>query len=204
MKKNEYKAHIDKFVSTKYDFIRTCGKNIMKGKKLNYEDLVSELLIFLYDNKEKLEPYVTNDPINYNDLTAFSISWMKLQAEYATTPFSKKYSNRSTDWEMPEIAGEDLSDTNTLEEDYVKDLRTIYTDEQVHNILKIHDIYPNLTKSQQILFKAYFLEDLSYDKIKEKYHFYRTDKNGKIKYYKSKKSIYNLMLELKNEIKGRL
>jgi hypothetical protein len=202
MKKSEWKTHIDKFINSKYDFIRTCAKNIMKGKKLNYDDLVSELVLFIYDNQERLLPYLSNDPNTYNDLTAFSISWMKLQAKYSTTPFSKKYNNMATEWEMPEIATEVSADLD--EADYIKDLKTIYTDDQVENILKIHEIYPTLSKSQQILFKAYFLEDLSYDKIKEKYHFFRKDKNGKVVYYKSKKSIYNLMLELKNEIKGKL
>jgi hypothetical protein len=202
MKKSEWKTHIDKFINSKYDFIRTCAKNIMKGKKLNYDDLVSELVLFIYDNQERLLPYLSNDPNTYNDLTAFSISWMKLQAKYSTTPFSKKYNNMATEWEMPEIATEVNADLD--EADYIKDLKTIYTDDQVENILKIHEIYPTLSKSQQILFKAYFLEDLSYDKIKEKYHFFRKDKNGKVVYYKSKKSIYNLMLELKNEIKGKL
>jgi hypothetical protein len=89
------------------------------------------------------------------------------------------------------------------EDEYIKDLRTTYTDSQVENILKIHDIYPTLTKSQQILFDAYFLENLSYEKIKNKYTFYET-KNGKKVYYRSRTSISKLMTGLKDEIRKKL
>jgi len=85
----------------------------------------------------------------------------------------------------------------------MRDLRNVYTEEQVEKIMKVHDIYPTLSNVNRILFDAYFMENLSYDKIKEKYTFFRT-KDGKKIFYKSKKSIYNLMLELKNEIKRKL
>jgi hypothetical protein len=98
---------------------------------------------------------------------------------------------------------EEIDFDNINDDEYINDLRTIYTDEQINKILKIHDIYPELSKINKILFDAYFLKGLSYDKIKDQYTFFRT-KNGKKVYYKSKKSIYNLMIELKNEIKSKL
>lgn len=102
---------------------------------------------------------------------------------------------------MPEVPDAPSAEP---EDEYIQDLRRIYNDDQVNNILKIHDIYPNLSKVHKILFQAYFIEGLSYDKIKDKYDFFRTDKNGKTVHYKSKKSIYNLMNELKEEIKRQL
>ncbi len=202
MRKSEYKAHIDAFISGKWNFLNTCAKNIMKGKKLSPDDLLGELAIYLYGAYERLAPYIQNDTVDYKDITAFSLSWMKLQAQFTTTPFSRTYTPKARGEEMPDLACE--AQPESVEDEYIKDLRSIYTDDQVEKIMKIHDIYPTLSETHKILFRAYFLENLSYDKIRMKYDFFRTDKNGKRIYYKSKKSIYNLMMELKEEINKRL
>lgn len=196
---------INDFLEKRYEFIYDCATNILKNKKTEAGDLVSELAIFLYDNKEKLEPY-----IDIKMLEGFSVSWMRIQGQYDNTPFSKKMNiNKRHDDIRDENIIEKIQHLDEIDfdhmndEEYIKDLRTIYTDEQIKSILKIHDIYPGLSKINKILFDAYFLKGLSYDKIKDQYTFFRT-KNGKKVYYKSKKSIYNMMTELKNEIKGRL
>lgn len=202
MKKTEYKKRIDDFLVLNWDFLLKCARNCLIGKKTSHNDLVGELTLYLYDNQTKVQPYF-EDENNSNAILAFSISWLKLQATHNTTPYSRKFQSRSNEGEIPEVASI-AEPEDTLEEDYIKDLRNIYTDKQIERILKINDIYPTLSKVNKILFKAYFVEDLSYDKIKEKYDFFRTDKNGKRIYYKSKKSIYNLMVELKNEIRKNL
>jgi hypothetical protein len=126
---------------------------------------------------------------------------MKLQAQHKTTPFNRKYkTNNNESIDIPDTEAEGVDIT---EEEYIRDLRTHYTDEQIGKIMKIHDIYPTLDNVNRLLFDAYFIEDLSYDKIREKYTFFRT-KGGKKVYYKSKKSIYNLMLGLKSEIWKKL
>ena len=201
MKKTEYKKRIDTFLTINYNFLLKCGRNCLIGKKTSHYDLVAELVIYLYDHQEKIQPYFEDE--NINAVLAFSISWLKLQATHSTTPYSRKFQSRSNEGEIAEVVSI-AEPEDTLEEDYIRDLKTIYTDSQVEKILRVQEIYPQLSKVNQILFRAYFLEDLSYDKIKEKYDFFRTDKNGKRIYYKSKKSIYNLMVELKNEIKKNL
>ena len=205
MTNKQYKELISDFLSKRYVFIYECATNILKNKKTEAGDLVSELAIFLYDNKDKLEPY-----IDIKMLEGFSVSWMRIQGQYDNTPFSKKmninkrHEDIGDEAIIDKIQHMDEIDFDHMNDDeYVKDLRNIYTEEQIASILKIHDIYPNLSKINKILFDAYFLKGLSYDKIKDQYTFFRT-KNGKKVYYKSKKSIYNLMIELKNEIKRHL
>jgi hypothetical protein len=135
---------------------------------------------------------------------------MRIQGQFDNTPFSRKmninkrHDNIGDEHIIDKIKEiEEIDFDNINDDEYINDLRTIYTDEQINKILKIHDIYPELSKINKILFDAYFLKGLSYDKIKDQYTFFRT-KNGKKVYYKSKKSIYNLMIELKNEIKSKL
>lgn len=199
MTKSQYKKTIDTFISGRYEYLLECATNILKGKTCDPGDLVSELIIYLYDNQEKLDPY-----ISIKMLEGFSVSWLKLQAQYDNTTFMRKY-KRNRNAEGAEDIRDESEQTGeeTLEEEYIKDLRRVYTEEQVENIMKIHDIYPTLTTPQQILFRAYFIEGLSYDKIKDKYTFFE-NKNGKKIYYKSKVSIFNLMTELKEEIRKKL
>jgi hypothetical protein len=207
MTKGEYKKIVDEFLNRRYYFIYDVAKNISKNKITDPSDLVSELVIFLYDNKLKLEPY-----IDINMLEGFSVSWMRLQAQYDTTPFNIKYKGKRVEYieekngDIPfEIEDETIIDYDHLDEDeYVKDLRYVYNDIQIKKILKVHDIYPSLSKVNKLLFDAYFMENLSYDKIKDKYTFFRTDKNGKKRYYKTRYSVYQLMIKLKEEINNKL
>jgi hypothetical protein len=108
--------------------------------------------------------------------------------------------------EIPfEIEDQTIIDYDHLDEDeYIKDLRYVYNDIQIKKILQIHDIYPSLSKVNKMLFDAYFMEGLSYDKIKDKYTFFRTDKNGNKIYYKTRYSVYQLMIKLKEEINNKL
>lgn len=198
MSKKEYKKIIDSFITIRWDFLQECSMNITKNKKIEGGDLLSELILFLYDNQDKIEPY-----LDIKMLEGFSVSWMKLQAQHKTTPFNRKY-GRNNNEDGVEIPDTECQDTDDLtEEEYIRDLKSIYTDEQIEKILRIHEIYPTLDRVNKLLFDAYFMEDLSYDKIREKYTFFRT-KNGKKVFYKSKKSIYNLMLGLKTEIWKKL
>jgi hypothetical protein len=212
MTKQQYKKTIDNFLSQRFTFLLECAGNILKSKISDPSDLIGELVLYLYDNQIKLQPYLDGTlpdlmSMKGTMLEGFSVSWMRLQAAHATTPFNRKHMlNSGTHQEDFNIESvEDMIDESIdfCEDDYIKDLRTIYSDCQVENILKIHTIYPNLSEVHKLLFNAYFMEGLSYDKIREKYTFFRT-KNGKKVYYKSKKSIYNLMLELKNEIKKNI
>ena len=198
MTNKEYKKMVDTFLQTKYEFLCECARNITFKMKTDPTELVSELAIFLYENKEKLEPYMDNKM-----LEGFSVSWLKIQGRYKTSPFNRKclYQNDKMTDQIPDIEATEQS--QETEDPYITDLRNVYTDEQIENILKIHEIYPGLHPSHQILFKAYFIEDLTYDKIKDKYTFFKMV-NGKRINYKSKYSIHKMMVDLKNEIKKKL
>lgn len=192
-----YKEIIDEFVSINFNFLLECAKNIVKSKKTDGNDLVAELVLYLYDHPQKIEPYLDIDM-----LLPFSISWMNLQSKWKTTNFNRKY---QINIEYDELVLENIADDNIPipEDPYIQDLRKVYTDEQIKKILKVYDIYPSLSKTSQIIFKAYFEEGLSYDKIKDKYKFFKKVGN-KIVYYKSKATIFTLMTNLKNEINNKL
>jgi hypothetical protein len=198
MSNKEYKQKIDNFLQTRYNFLCECAKNITFKMKTDPNELVSELAIFLYTNKSKLDPYMDGKM-----LEGFSVSWLKIQGRHKTSPFNRKcmYQNEKTTDQIPEQEAPEQSLEN--EDPYITDLRSIYTDDQIENILKIHDIYPTLHQSHQILFKAYFIEDLTYDKIKDKYTFYKIV-NGKRINYKAKSSVFKMMTDLKKEIKKKL
>lgn len=198
MTQKKYKQTVDEFLTNRYDFLLECATNITYKMKTDPYELVSELAIFLYTNKEKLDPYLDGKM-----LEGFSVSWLKIQGRHKTSPFNRKclYQNDKNTDQIPEQ--EDQIQSTETEDPYITDLRNIYTDNQINNILKIHDIYPTLHTSHQILFKAYFLENLTYDKIKDKYTFYKII-NGKQINYKSKYSIHKMMLGLKEEIKKKL
>lgn len=197
MTQKEYKKLIDAFLTKRYSYLCECASNITWTKNVDPSELVSELAIFLYENKTKLEPYIDGKM-----LEGFSVSWLKLQGRHKTSPFNRKHlyqGDKMTD-QIPDSSEQPITES---EDPYIADLRGSYTDEQIDNILKIHDIFPTLHPSHQILFKAYFMEDLTYDKIKDKYTFYKVV-NGKQINYKSKYSIYKMMTDLKKEIKKKL
>jgi hypothetical protein len=209
MTKTKYKRIIDQFIEAKYEYLIECSTNILKNKQGDPYDLTAELVLFLYDKQEKIDIFISQDSyMDYDSeqmLQGFSVSWLRIQGAHATSPFGRRWAINDKELQnISEPADETGEYAEGEEDEYVKDLKRVYTDEQITKILRIHDIYPTLSNVEQMLFRAYFLEGLSYEKIRNKYTFYRTDKVGKTIYYKSKKSIYNLMTELKKEIQSKL
>lgn len=194
----EYTELINNFLSNRYNYLIECSKNILKhNNNVTPEELLSELTIHLLTNQEKIEEY-----ININKLEAFSVSWLKIQGKYETSPVNRKHSNRGyeIDEYMVETMGYiDDEIGNDYTDDYYKELSKSYTEEQLKKIQLVEKVIPNLTLSETILFNAYFIDNLSYDKIVRRYTFYR-EKDGKKIKYKSKKSIYNLMIKLRIKI----
>lgn len=194
-----YKKEINTFIEQRYDYLLECSKNILKknNRGIDPTELVSELVIHLHTNRDKIEDY-----IRLNKLEAFCVSWMNIQGKYYTSPLNIKYTIRA--YEMDDYTKETYGEIDeTIEvidkNEYEQDLLQHFTEDQVEKIMLVDKIYPSLTKSEQILFDAYFIKNLSYDKIVERYTFYR-DKDGKRVTYKSKKSIYNLMIGLREKI----
>lgn len=192
----DYKEIINSFISKRYEYLIECSTNILRyNTNLTPEDLVSELVIHLLENETKVKEY-----IEINKLEAFSVSWLNIQGRYATSTINRKYNNNAyeiDDYMIETLVGDD--DKVIYENDYIKELSKQFTDLQIQKILLVESIIPKLTKTEQILFEAYFLENLSYDKIVKKYTFFR-EKDGKRVKYKSKKSIYNLMKDLRIKI----
>ena len=194
-----YTKEINNFIEIKYTYLLECATNILKrnSRGIDPTELLSELTIHLLTNEEKIQEY-----IRLGKLEAFCVSWMNIQGKYNTSPLNIKYNIKA--YEMDEYTqstlGEEDERMTTIDiNEYEEDLLKHFTEAQVEKIMLVDKIYPSLTKSEQILFNAYFIENLSYDKIVNKYTFYR-EKDGKRVTYKSKKSIYNLMKGLRDKI----
>lgn len=196
-----YKKIIDTFLTKRHKYLTECATNILKYNPIiEPTELVGELALYLYTNKSKIEEYLAIDK-----LEAFCVSWMTIQGRYNTSPVNKKHLQK--EYELDETydvsSGDILFDMYIDMDEYEKDLTSTFNEEQIKKLLSIEKILGILTKSEMILFRAYFVENLSYDKIVKKYTFYR-EKDGKKITYKSKKSIYTLMNGLKLKIKENI
>jgi len=191
-----YKKLLDTYLSNRYDYLYKCAINILKNTTSNLEagDLISELTIHLYTNEEKIQRYIAMDK-----LEGFCVTYMNLNGKYASSSLNKKYKVQFD--ELDNVLANKLGEETTYsnEDEYVQELEQHYTSEQITKILAVDAILNQLTLPEKILFDAYFVKNLSYDKICEQYTFFR-EKDGKKVTYKSKKSIYNMMTELKNKI----
>jgi hypothetical protein len=195
----DYKTEINNFIEIRYDYLLECATNILRknNRGIDPTELVSELTIHLLTNEDKIQDY-----IRLNRLEAFCVSWMNIQGKYNTSPMNLKYNIKA--YEMDDYTKETYGEIDEKidkidKHEYEQDLLKHFTEGEVKKIMLVDSIYPSLTKSEQILFNAYFIENLSYDKIVKKYTFFR-EKDGKRIKYKSKKSIYNLMKDLKEKI----
>jgi hypothetical protein len=197
--KINYKQICNEFITRRYKYLLECATNIIKIQgDLEPADLVAELVIYLNDNKEKVLLY-----IEMNKLEAFAVSWMSIQGRYKTSPINVKYTTKADtmdDLLTISLPSPIALDYEIYQSDYENDLKDIYTDEQIKNIMSVSNILDKLSKVEGILFQAYFVDNLSYDKICKKYTFYE-NKNGKRVTYKSKTSISVMMNNLKDKIK---
>lgn len=195
----DYKKTIDEYITNRYKFLLECSKNILLTNKtpITPGDLVSELVLYLYSNEDKIQTY-----INFGKLEGFCITYLNLNGKYLTSTLNKKYRLQFDELDLIKTnklyntENYDLIDKN----DYERELNEFFTQEQINKILSVNSIIDKLSVAEQILFDAYFIKNLSYDKITKKYTFYK-EKNDKKIEYKSKKSIYNMMINLKNKIK---
>jgi protein associated with RNAse G/E len=198
----DYKKTIDTYINTRYTYLLKCAKNILLNNKSALEpgDLIAELVIHLYDNEDKIQQYIKMDK-----LEGFCVTYLNLNGKYASSTLNKKYKIQFD--ELDEVMSNKLysnEDYELLDKDeYEQELHRYFNQEQIEKILKVDAILNKLTTPEKILFDAYFVKNLSYDKITQRYTFYR-EKDGKKITYKSKKSIYNMMNDLKNKINNLL
>jgi len=192
-----YKTTINQFITSRYNFLVGCAANILKSNtNIEPADLVAELVIYMDYNELKITEY-----IGMGKLEGFAVSWLALQGRFASSPTNRKYSFNAInldDYNSSQLVTEQATDFEY--NDYENDLTHIYTDEQIKKIMSVDKILDKLNKFDMVLFQAYFIDNLSYDKIVKKYTFFR-EKDGKRITYKSKKSIYLMMKTLKEKIK---
>jgi hypothetical protein len=193
-----YKQTINDFINSRYEHLTKYATTILfQNNLITPTDLISELYIYLTENKEKVDAY-----IKINRLEGFAVSWMNIQGKYRTSQVNTKFGNRFE--ELDEATFHKIQEDYDMiyemdKDEYEIDLMSTFTHKQIENIMRVDGVMHQLNKIEKILFKAYFVENLSYDKIAQQYTFYR-EKDGKKIKYKSKKSVYTLMKGLKNKI----
>jgi hypothetical protein len=193
-----YKQLINDFIQDRYEYLTKYATTILyQNNLIEPSDLISELYLYLNENKDKVDGY-----IKINRLEAFAISWMNIQGKYRTSQVNTKFGNRFE--ELDEVTFHNLLEDSDIiyemdKNEYEIDLMTTFSQKQIEKIMRVDSIMHKLTKIEKILFKAYFVENLSYDKIAKQYTFSR-EKDGKRIKYKSKKSVYTLMKGLKEKI----
>ena len=149
---------LDQFIKERYEYLRECAINICKKKDTNLaEDLLSELILFLYTKPDKIKKYMNGQ----KDLEAFSVKWMNSQITWYNSPFNNKFKKPITHEDINE--GYEM---NITDDDVIKDLSSIYTTEQINKIMTAYDLYDTFTPAEQLLFRLYFIEGLSLDAIK--------------------------------------
>jgi hypothetical protein len=193
-----YKQTINDFINSRYEHLTKYATTILfQNNLITPTDLISELYIYLTENKEKVDAY-----IKINRLEGFAVSWMNIQGKYRTSQVNTKFGNRFEELDEAKFhkTQEDYDMIYEMDKDeYEIDLMSTFTHKQIENIMRVDGVMHQLNKIEKILFKAYFVENLSYDKIAQQYTFYR-EKDGKKIKYKSKKSVYTLMKGLKEKI----
>jgi hypothetical protein len=193
-----YKQTINDFINSRYEHLTKYATTILfQNNLITPTDLISELYIYLTENKEKVDAY-----IKINRLEGFAVSWMNIQGKYRTSQVNTKFGNRFEELDEATFhkTQEDYDMIYEMDKDeYEIDLMSTFTHKQIENIMRVDGVMHQLNKIEKILFKAYFVENLSYDKIAQQYTFYR-EKDGKKIKYKSKKSVYTLMKGLKEKI----
>jgi hypothetical protein len=195
----DYKQIIDNYLNQRYTYLLKCAKNILLKNKTAIQagDLISELVIHLYENEDKIKHYIEIDR-----LEGFCVTYLNLNGKYITSTLNKKYKLQFD--ELDDVMEKKLysndDEIDFMDKDlYEKELYNFFNEEQVEKLLNINSILDQLTLPEQILFDAYFVKNLSYDKICAQYTFFK-EKDGKRITYKSKKSIYNMMTNLKEKI----
>lgn len=192
-----YKTKIDSFIKTDIKYLRECAKHCLQKTKMDPDDLVGELLIYLYSNEVKLSAHTS--------LQGFSVQWIRNESRWTVGKFNKKYAlskgenldlllykDLDLEHKQNEIHLTDHIDYN----DYYKDLLNVYPEQQVNRIVKIHSILSLLNEEEQMLYEAYFTEGMTYKDIQHNIKF----RKGNFT-YNNPSIVYLRITALKDKIK---
>lgn len=153
---------MDEYINKRYSFLRKCANNITKKRRAcANDDLLSELILYVYTNPTKIEKYISDELV----FEKFCIKWMNSQFNWSNSPFNNKYRESIEYIDITNSSYEDESD------EIYKDLSSIYTDKQIDKIMFVYNFYDTLNPAEQLLFRLYFIERKSLEKIKNEVSF---------------------------------
>jgi len=154
------KEEVDEYLKLNIKDLKKVASNIIKNK--NIEDiLVSDLIIHLYDNHNKLE---------YKRVRGYCITWIGNNFKWSRSPFNYDRSKYSTEFDQEVITLPDnMSDVDIDNDGMFKNeydyYVEIYGEVKATYLYTLQDKYNSLPKHLQILFDMHFMEGLSYRKI---------------------------------------
>lgn len=189
-----FKHTVDKFLTTRYKFLKQTIHNIMGRKRA--PDREDELLQLLVLQLYSLEYKKTKTPFDIERIEPYSVKWLHTQATMTGSSFNyqKKFDflseyNREhiSEYMADVIADEQVEYREDDAPEDIEHLRSHYTDKQIHKIHHIERAYHKLPEHFKILYDLYFTEN---------YNQMQIAKQTKI----SIRSVNSLIKELKTEI----
>jgi hypothetical protein len=189
-----YKNTIDNFLSSNFDILNKISNHYVIGTNLPPNDLVMELIVYLYENEEKVISYIDSP----SSLIRFSKKWLWNQAKVYTKNVGP--SNFKGKFQILDGGGEaDMVVSNyninlELNTPYEEDLISVYNTEQIGKIVFTNDYFNQLCDVDKRLYNLHFKERLSHTKIAK--HL-QTKYNQKV----SPSSVYNMIVKLRTKIR---
>ena len=168
------KNDIDKFIEINYDWLVSVAENVLGKSSKNdtdANDLISNLVIYLYENKDNILLKYLNDVM----FKKLCVSYIKKQSSWNKTLFKKQFKFDFA--ELDELSYEKSIDSSAIElvgapekaSDYIKDLMNLgFNENQIEKVLKFKIIEKDLNIYDSNLIDMYINKNMSYAEISKK------------------------------------
>ena len=184
---------IDDFIKKDYQKLLRISRKYCSRTQLPSIDLVSELIIYLYESEEKVNEYINSE----SSLIRFCNKWLWQQTKVFTQ--NRGMSNFKSKFQLLEraevgecVGGVDASNFYINEDEL--DLLRVYTEEQVRKIQFTKEYIKTFSEADRRLFHLHYIEGMSNTTIAN----YLQEKYGQ---KVSPSSIYKLIVQLRQKIK---
>lgn len=185
---------IDHFVENNYDSLNRIASAYCIMSQMPSNDLVLELVIYLYDNEKKVIAFISDD----TSLMRFSKRWMWNQVNvYTKNTGLSNFKSKFQLFDGPDVGNQvvEWEGTNfSLRDEYEFDLSRHYTDEQIDKIVFTYEYIKKLDEIDKRLFDLHYAQKMSHIQIA---HYLQKKYNQKV----SPSSVYNMIVKLRKKIK---
>lgn len=185
---------IDTFVEQNFEPLNRIASAYCVGTQMPSNDLVMELVIYLYKNEKKVMDYLSDK----DSLIKFSKKWLWNQTKvYTKNTGLSNFKSKFQLFESPRPEEQliEWDGTNfTLKDECEYHLSKIYTDEQVNKIKFTKEYVETLNDIDKRLFELHYEQKMSHVKIAK---YLQTKYGQKV----SPSSVYNMIVQLRKKIK---